>query len=639
MGRLIAIDDIDSFARVRDFPSDSIHDDVVAATRTFHECEELEPAIRTILFDTSDTPHGPAEIVDILTHKVVIDGQPKLSGFILKGKSFPTVRPSHVSHQTYRLEKIAGLKFAAFGAVGNILDQAKEQFVSTVQRIQCDYTILDTQDLARLLVAYGFLCPREGQRISRERCRCGYSPRKRFFNVFQKDSLKVIEESRALGQNEGLVVLPPGSGKTRIAAEDAEKFQARRILYVAHTHEILDVAESEFEAVFGERQVKRHTNPRDLQTPNKVNIATVQLLKGHLSSVKKMAPDYVVIDEFHHAAASTYRQLMDSVSPAFLLGLTATPFRGDRQDILQLCSGNMLVNFGLKSGIDNGILTPYHYFGCFDNIDYSKIQHNGIHYGIRSLNRALIIPERYVAVIAKWREHSEGKATLAFCCSQRHAKYVAKQFNEGGISAGVYISTTGFPKRKELIARLQTGDLNVLCVVDVMNEGVDLPFLECLLFLRPTESERIFHQQLGRGLRRCVGKSHCTVIDFIGDFKNAYKIVEYQGLTPLRVEESASDLKGCRTPAQVLNLPLGCKVDFDERVINIFGGQTLDPKYATRHNIGRILLHRYMRLREVLGRWPTSRDVDHNCFLQSHFYVQVFGSWAAFQAIVKGQNS
>jgi len=155
-----------------------------------------------------------------------------------------------------------------------------------------------------------------------------------------------------------------------------------------------------------------------------VNLATIQLLQHHLAAVRRHRFDYVVIDEFHHAAAASYRNLLDSLSAPrpFVLGLTATPFRGDQQDITQLCEGNIVANFDLRSGIDFGVLCPYHYYGCFDDIDYSTIRHNGARYDVRDLERALIVPERDAAVVRQWRRRAEDKPTLAFCCSHRHAR-------------------------------------------------------------------------------------------------------------------------------------------------------------------------------------------------------------------------
>jgi superfamily II DNA or RNA helicase len=634
MSLLIRLEDFENFKDTRDFPSESILPAVLDQVRRLDEREELEPYIRSILADTNETPHGPAEIVDILTHKVVVNKEGGLAAFVLKGKSFPTVRHHQVAHQIYRLEKISGLRFAVFAAAGTVLDAAKEQFCATAERLNCQYAILDAMDLARLFVAYGFLCPRDGRKIVAGRCRCGYSPRRRIFNVLQKQSLRVLDDAHGLGHRAGLIILPTGSGKTRIAAEDAKRFEAQCLLYVAHTQEILDIAQAELEAVFGSENVTRHTSRSTLHRLNKINITTIQLLRENLEKVQPNSFDYLIVDEFHHAAAKSYRDLIARAQARFLLGLTATPFRGDRQNIAALCGQNVLIEFELRSGIDLGVLSPYHYFGCFDDIDYTRIQRNGESYDIRDLERALIIPERDEAVIRKWREQAEGRPTMAFCCSHRHAKRVSEAFNEAGIPADYYVSSTTVADRKALAEKFQTGDLKVLCVVDVMNEGVDLPFVECLLFLRPTESKRIFYQQLGRGLRKYVGKSHCVVIDFIGNFKNAYRLVEYQSLLPHITDEPMASSRMIGTSKQILNLPLGCEVHFDDRVIDIFAQQTLDPRHATRHNIGKILVYQYERLAKRLGRNPTRWDVERNLLLGTEVYRIMFGSWPNFERIM-----
>jgi len=481
----------------------------VTAVKQLYEREELEPFLRSILTDVGDTPHGPSEVVDILTHKLIYRGSPVLCGVILKGRSFPTVRPKDVAHQIYRLEKISGLKLAILGYSGTILDAAKEQFCSTASRLGCAYALLDSVELARLFIAYGFLCPRDAQRIAAARCKCGYSPSHRILNVLQDETLRELKEAHRLGQAAGLVVLPPGSGKTRIAAEDAKFSHGEHILYVAHTHEILDVAQSEFEAVFGAAEVKRHIRGGSLRHPAMVNITTIQLLHENVDHIPHNVFDYIVIDEFHHAAASSYRRLLDRLHPKFLLGLTATPFRGDRQDILQICGNNVLVNYELRSGIDTGILAPYHYYGCFDNVDYTRIRHNGSRYDIRDLEKALIVPERDAAIVQKWMDLAEGKPTLAFCCSHRHANRVSTRLQEHGISTAVYLSETSQNERRKLLEQHKEGDVRVLCVVDVLNEGADFPHVECLLFLRPLSRSGFFTSNLGED---CVDMSASHIV-------------------------------------------------------------------------------------------------------------------------------
>ncbi len=363
-----------------------------------------------------------------------------------------------------------------------------------------------------------------------------------------------------------------------------------------------------------------------------VNIVTIKLLSNNLEKLVGQQIDYLVIDEFHHAAARSYRRVLKALQPAFLLGLTATPFRGDQQDILKLCNNTIIVSHALRFGIETGVLCPYHYFGCLDSVDYSQIEHNGISYNVRDLERALIIPERDEAIIRKWREKAEGKLTLAFCCSIEHAKRVAASFNAEGIRAVVYSSEMDRKSRQKTTSEFKAGFLSVLCVIDVLNEGADFPFVECLLFLRPTESKRIFFQQLGRGLRRYVGKPHCIVIDFIGNFKNAHRLFEYQGLLPFGDSDPGDGAKSSWPRKDVLNLPLGCQVNFDDRVLDLFYEQTNDPAYATRHNIGRLLIYQFERLTLRLGRNPTRQELDRNYLVNSPVYVTFFGSWKAFEA-------
>lgn len=537
---LLHVEQFDNFREAKGIAANSITHGLLQAIRDLDEREEFEPFIRSILTDSTSTPHGPAEIADILTHKLTLNQHTGLAAFVLKGKSFTTVRPQHVSHQIYRLEKIAGLKFAIFAASGNVLDAAREQFCSTAERLGIHYSVLDSNDLARLFIAYGFLCPRDGMRIAAGRCGCGYSPQKRIFNLLQTESMKALQSAHKLQQRAGLIVLPTGSGKTRIAAEDVKQYQAKHCLYIAHTHEILEVAKSEFEAVHHAEQVEIHKSGRTYSQVSRINLSTIQLLRSNLDKLKAGMFDYIVVDEFHHSAAVSYRKVLDRLQPKFLLGLTATPYRSDRQDLTQICDGNVLVEYELRSGIDLGILAPYHYFGCFDDIDYSKIAHSSGRYDIRDLERALIIPERDTAIIEMWRNRADQKPTLAFCCSHKHAHRMARSFEDDGIPARVYLSKTPIEERKAIVEDLRSGVIKVVCAVDVLNEGADIPFVECLLFLRPTESQRIFYQQLGRGLRKYVGKSHCTVMDFIGSFKNAYKIVQYHELSSMDSDEGLS---------------------------------------------------------------------------------------------------
>jgi superfamily II DNA or RNA helicase len=237
-----------------------------------------------------------------------------------------------------------------------------------------------------------------------------------------------------------------------------------------------------------------------------VNLATIQSISKHIAKFDPETFDYVVVDEFHHSPAATYRRVLDRLKPDFLLGLTATPFREDRQDIWKLCEENTIVNHELRSGIESGILVPYHYHGCFDDVDYSKVRFSSGRFSIRDLERVLVIPERDQAIIKKWRELGEGRKSLAFCCTIRHAKRVAKNFTAAGVATESYTSELSREQREDVLRRFESGHLSMLAVVDVMNEGINLPYVDCLVFMRPTDSKRIFFQQLGRGLVVLLGR-------------------------------------------------------------------------------------------------------------------------------------
>ena len=634
MSKLIKIDDIDSFSKIREIKDSDITQEIIDTVKKLDEKTEIEPFIRSSIFDINETPHGPAEIVDIFTHKITLNGNSKLAAFIIKGKSFKTIKARDVSHQIYRLKKITGLDLAIFAHTGNLLDQPKEEFITTAKEIGCDYTFLDPMDLSRLFVSEGFICPRDGRIISQLSCTCGYSPKRKELNVFQKEALKELSTSHKLNQGAGLIVLPTGSGKTRVAAKDSFDFQAESILYVAHTDEILDIAQEEFSNIYGNDNVARVNSKEDFKKKKRVKLSTIQLIGRNIDTIKLLDFDYLIVDEFHHAAAKTYRKLIDNTNPNYLIGLTATPFRGDRQDVAELCNGNILINAELRTGIESGILSPFHYFGCFDDIDYSSLKHNGNLYDINDLEKSLVIPKRDKAIVAKWREHLNNKQTLAFCCSQKHATRCCDTFNKNGIKSRIILSDTNHKERKEIIQKFRNGEIKVIFSVDVLNEGVDFPFVEGLMFLRPTESKRIFYKQLGRGLRRFTGKTETIVLDFIGNFKNAFKIPEYLGLTPDENEIFRIPFGKYRNAKDILNLPLDCQVDFDDKVIDIFCQQYLADKHITRHNIGRILIYNYERLCKRLKKKAQKKDVDRFLLLHSELYELVFGSWDRFMNIM-----
>jgi superfamily II DNA or RNA helicase/SAM-dependent methyltransferase len=324
----------------------------------------------------------------------------------------------------------------------------------------------------------------------------------------QRDAMKTLCDTRDDGYRRGLVVMATGLGKTWLAAFDAHALGARRILFVAHREEILGQAAATFIRILPEKRVGFYSGAsRDADVD--VLCASIQTL-GKAEHLQRFAPqhfDYIVVDEFHHAAAATYRRLLAHFAPSFLLGLTATPDRTDQSDILSLCDDNLVYSCHLFDGISAGLLAPFHYFGIADeSVDYREVPWRNSRFDINELTNKLATLARSRHALREWRSRAQ-RRTLAFCVSTRHADYMAEQFNREGV-ASVAVYAGSAMGRAQALDKLNAGALQVVFSVDLFNEGVDLPSIDTVMMLRPTESKILFLQQLGRGLRRSEGKQH-----------------------------------------------------------------------------------------------------------------------------------
>lgn len=337
----------------------------------------------------------------------------------------------------------------------------------------------------------------------------------------QQLALLELERLRLDGHRRALVVAATGLGKTFLAAFDAR--DANRVLFIAHREELLRQAAAAFAAVYPSRGIGYVADGR-LELDCDVVFASVQTLsrEDFLAKNDMSQFDYVVIDEFHHAAADSYQRVLRALSPRFLLGLTATPFRGDHRDLLELCDGNLAYQVGLFEAIALGWLVPFRYFGVADTVVYDdELLNTRRTYDAGRLTQRVNTPERAMLAIEHFRQHNS-RAALGFCVSIQHANFMADRFEAAGISSAAVHSGPGSMDRVEAVRRLFEGHLRVLFTVDLFNEGVDIPVVDLVMFLRPTESMTIFMQQLGRGLRLHPSKPYLTVIDFIGNYRNAH---------------------------------------------------------------------------------------------------------------------
>lgn len=337
----------------------------------------------------------------------------------------------------------------------------------------------------------------------------------------QQLALLELERLRVDGHRRALVVAATGLGKTFLAAFDAR--DANRVLFIAHREELLRQAAAAFAAVYPSRSIGYVADGR-LELECDVVFASVQTLsrENFLAKNDLSRFDYVVIDEFHHAAADSYQRVLRALSPRFLLGLTATPFRGDHRDLLELCDGNLAYQVGLFEAIALGWLVPFRYFGVADTVVYDdELLNTRRTYDAVRLTQRVNTPERAMLAIERFRQHNS-RAALGFCVSIEHANFMANRFDAAGIPSAAVHSGSGSMDRVEAVRGLFEGRLRVLFTVDLFNEGVDIPVVDLVMFLRPTESMTIFMQQLGRGLRLHPSKPYLTVIDFIGNYRNAH---------------------------------------------------------------------------------------------------------------------
>lgn len=338
----------------------------------------------------------------------------------------------------------------------------------------------------------------------------------------QLDALEALSESRAEGRRRAMVVMATGLGKTWVAAFDVDQWRrehgrAPRVLFMAHRVEILRQAASTFRRLDPKLRVGWCAGPW-FQLDADLVLGSVQKLgrEGFLDSIPADAFDYVVVDEVHHAHATTYRRVVGHLQPAFMLGLTATPERTDGGDVLGLFDDHLAYRADLGVGIVLGHLVPFRYLGLADTVDYQPIPWRNRRFDVAQLTSAVQTQARMQTLWEAWTAH-EGTRSLVFCCSISHAHFARDWLSAQGVRAAAVHSGEDSDDRAGSLEALDEGHLDAVCTVDLFNEGVDMPRVDRVVMLRPTESPLLFLQQLGRGLRTAEGKSHCTVIDFVGN--------------------------------------------------------------------------------------------------------------------------
>ena len=422
-------------------------------------------------------------------------------------------------------------------------------------------------------------------------------------NSMQVEALSELHNVRAGGHSRCLVISATGTGKTVLAALDAERAGAKRLLFIVHRRTIAQKTISEFKKVFGDTKTYGLYSGNHRELSADFVFATVQTINNdrHIHQFNPTVFDYIIIDETHRAGARIYQRVIDYFRPRFLVGMTATPERTDGFDIFKLFNHKVAYEIRLHKAMEADLLAPFHYYGVTDiSIDGNELADKAGFKMLTSMERV----ENMLDKISEYGCDTENPRGLVFCSRVDEAQALAEHFSRRGLPSKALSGADDESVREQTIQRLESDDvndkLNYIFTVDIFNEGVDIPRINQVLMLRPTASAIIFVQQLGRGLRKSTGKEYLTVIDFIGNYDNNY-------LIPIALYGDSSYNKD--RLRKLLNagsslIPGASTINFEriaqEKIFKSIDSANLQTKKA--------LLEDYRLLRYRLGRAPMMMD-------------------------------
>ncbi len=445
---------------------------------------------------------------------------------------------------------------------------------------------------------------------------------------WQQAALIALQKIRDSGYAKALVAVATGMGKTWLAAFDVRQLGQQllkrpRVIVIAHRSHILAQAESALscvlDAAFGEGSTSWYIGQRS-DLSGSIVVASIQKLARPegLDRLSREQFDYAIIDEVHHAHAPTYRRVLAQLNATFILGLTATPERGDGIDVASIFDDNLAYHATIGEGIEEDSLVPFHYIGIRDTVDFEQIPWRNGRFDLAELEQRVLRSDRMQRLWQAMQAHP-AERTIIFCCSKRHALFARDWLRSQGITSAAVFSGSGGDGQIESLAALRAGTLQTLCVVDMFNEGLDLPAVDRVIMLRPTESKVIFFQQLGRGLRAAEGKTRLLVIDFVGNHRVfAQRMLHLLSLTGR--DAAWKDLRRwlAGEPPQ---LPEGCLLDVD------LESRDLIAQFLPTGSSAAI--ETYRMLRDELGRRPLAAELFGKGILPRTL-SQATGSWFQF---------
>ncbi|WP_300343505.1 DEAD/DEAH box helicase family protein [Fusobacterium sp.] len=441
---------------------------------------------------------------------------------------------------------------------------------------------------------------------------------------FQIPALYELSKTREEGYNKAMIVVGTGLGKTYLAVFDSMNY--KKILIIAHRDEILKGAKNSFENVYKDERTYGFFNGERKECGRDITFASISTIckKEYLNRnyFDENYFDYIVVDEFHHSSSKSYLKVLEYFKPKFLLGLTATPDRNDNGNVYKLCDYNIAYECDFRVGINNGWLVPFEYYGIYDSIDYSAIPWRSGKYDLLALENALIVEKRLSLIYDKYIEFRK-KYSIGFCASVKHCQVMNEYFKRKGIKSEIIIGETPIAKRQDIIEKFKSKEIDIIFTVDIFNEGVDIPEIDSILFLRPTNSYTIFIQQLGRGLRTYEGKEKLRVLDFVGNYKGA----EYRPLFLTGNYKRGSKIVNV-TDKNFL-LPEGCSAEFSFELIEEF-------EKLKRKNIKleELIKTEYLELMEKLEKVPSIMEVYTYGDIPVNSYTRCFKNWYNFQEIM-----
>ena len=392
---------------------------------------------------------------------------------------------------------------------------------------------------------------------------------------YQQEILEKLDVERNVhGHYHNLVVAATGTGKTVIAAFDFKRYRKAHpdchFLFIAHRQEILRQAMQTFRIVLDDPNFGSLWDGNNEPSSYQHVFASKDTLRNRVDELQLTDDyyDYMVVDEVHHIVAPTYVKLMTCFKPQILLGLTATPERtNEQEDITTFFDGHISAEIRLPAALNAGLLSPFHYYGIPDNVDLSEVKWSGHGYDVAELSRIYTQNDFRTGLILKKMQEYIGASqlhkvrALCFCVDKNHARFMNAKFTLAGLRTAMLTSDDNDYHRRIVKKQLQAGIINYLFVVDLFNEGVDIPEIDTILFLRPTESATVFLQQFGRGLRLHKGKDHLTVLDFVGHSRAEFSYKErFEAMIGRHSRNIKEEIEGGFT-----NAPFGCKIILEDK--------------------------------------------------------------------------